>query len=373
MREAVARSAPFDRLVVLAAEVDLSSRPPAIARIPLDPSLRGRRIGVALRIGRFRGWGGGTGRFADDPETVRGLAELTRSLAAEARARGVPLAEIQLDYDCPESALADYPVLIDAVRAAVAPVPVTVTALPSWLRQERAFRKVAEAAGGYVLQVHALTAPARPGDPAVLCDPVAAARAAEDAGRFGRPFRVALPTYGYGAVFDARGQLLGVAAEGWSGPPGQEVRSDPAAMAELVRRWSRDRPAAMTGLLWYRLPVAGDARNWPWPTLRAVMAGRPPRHGLLATVRTPESGLAEIDLNATGEAAEIPPPGIQVRWSAGTLLAADGLAGYRVRIEPGGARLRSGSRGRSLAPGERRTVAWLRFEAPTEIHVEIVH
>jgi hypothetical protein len=76
---------------------------------------------------------------------------------------------------------------------------------------------------------------------------------------------------------------------------------------------------------------------------------------------------------ATGEATEPLPPEIRLRWSAGTLIAADGLAGYRtLSSEPGSMRLvlHSAVR-RGLAPGERRTVAWLRFQNPTEVDVEI--
>ncbi len=157
VREAVGRAADFRSLVVLGAEVDLSTRPFRIARPAIAwDVLKGRPVGLALRIGRFHGWGGGTGRFADEPETVRLLAGLAGDLAREARSHKLDLLEIQLDYDCPESKLADYPVLVEAVGRAVAPTPVTLTALPSWLRNERAFKKLARNADGFVLQVHFL-------------------------------------------------------------------------------------------------------------------------------------------------------------------------------------------------------------------------
>ncbi len=54
MREAVGRASDLDGLIVLAAEVDLSPRPPRIDRIPYDAeSLAGRRVGLAVRIGAF--------------------------------------------------------------------------------------------------------------------------------------------------------------------------------------------------------------------------------------------------------------------------------------------------------------------------------
>lgn len=380
VREAVGKAGDFRSLVVLAAEVDLSSRPPRIARPAIAwETLQGRPVGLALRIGRFHGWGGNagdTGRFADDPGTVRLLAGLAADLSREARSQGIDLQEVQLDYDCPESKLADYPVLVRAVDRAVDPTPVTLTALPSWLRHERAFRDLARSADGFVLQVHFLRTPTRPGEAVELVDPQEAVRAVEQAAKAGRPFRVALPTYAYGAVFDERGALLGLAAEGSRRSGRAEISANPRDIAALVRDWTASRPAEMQGLLWYRLPTADDARNWPWETLRAVMDGRVPKAALRAEVREPKPLLYEIDVVNTGE-AEIPLPSpLHILWDSrldsDTLMAADAIAGTRLfRSGPREARLEAPATVRPLRPGERRTVAWLRFTRPAEVHVEI--
>ncbi|MFL6292787.1 MAG: DUF3142 domain-containing protein [Thermoanaerobaculia bacterium] len=371
VREAVGQASGFAGLTVLAAEIDLSQSPVRVFRVGIDwQTLRssGRPVGIALRIGRFQGWGGGTGRFADDPETVRRLADLAGTLAREARAHGFAPREIQLDYDCPESKLADYPVLVEAVRKAVAPAPVTVTALPTWLRQERAFRRLSRSTDGVVLQVHSLRTPSRPGQRIDLVDPGEAARAVEDAAKAGRPFRVALPTYAYGAVFDRRGNVVGLSAE----RAGTEVAADPRAMAALVRRWTADRPPELAGLVWYRLPVASETHNWPRATLDAVMAGRAPRREVRTALRRPSPALVEIGVLNTGE-AEVPLPSpVDLRWESDTLIAADGLFGYRLRpTGPREARLESPAPIRGLRPGERRTIAWLRFQRSTEVHVDI--
>ena len=118
-----------------------------------------------------------------------------------------------------------------------------------------------------------------------LCDAANARRWVEQAGRLGVPFRVALPTYTDRIAFTADGKLLATEAEGathaW--PEGTVLRAfrpNAADLAALVGEWTKDRPASLTGLLWYRLPVSTDAQNWRWPTLAAVMQGRPPRHEL---------------------------------------------------------------------------------------------
>ena len=341
VREAVSQASDFAGLTVLAAEIDLSQSPLKAFRVGIDwQALRnaGRPVGLALRIGRFQGWGGGTGRFEDEPETVRRLADLAGDLAKQARSHGLGLREIQIDYDCPESKLSDYPVLIEAVRRSVSPTPVTITALPSWLRHHKAFRSLSRKADGVVLQVHSPRSPD-------LVDPSEAARAVEEAAKAGRPFRVALPTYS---------------------------TADPDAMAGLVRRWTADRPPELTGLVWYRLPVASDSHNWPRATLKAVMTGRAPRREIRTALRRPNPALVEIDLLNTGE-AEVPLPSpVDLRWDSDTLLAADSLFGYRLlQSGPRAARLESPEPTRGLRPGERRTIAWFRFQGSTEVHVEI--
>jgi hypothetical protein len=254
-------------------------------------------------------------------------------------------------------------------------VPVTITALPSWLRHRKALGELLTEADGWVLQVHSV-APPGPNGEMVLCDPAAAREAVERAARFERPFRVALPTYGYAAAFDPSGKLLGLSAEGlprtWpAGVTVREVRSDPAALAGLVRDWTADRPREMAGIVWYRLPVEGDRRNWSWPTLAAVMAGRAPRPEPRIARREPAPGLVEVDLINDGEADAPWPAAVRMRWEGKHLLAADALAGYRaLPAGPGELQIeRSGDR--LLRPGERRVIAWLRFSSPTEVRFEV--
>lgn len=377
VRAALARTSDLSALVILAAEVDLSTSPPRVTRAAYDPAALQRPVGLAVRIGRFGLRTQPAGRFQDDPELTRRLATLARRLVDEARTRGLKVAEFQLDYDCPESRLDDYPVLVRAVREAVSPVPVTITALPAWLRHRGEMKALLREADGWVLQVHSLEPPSRPDASIELCDPQAARRAVEDAARFRVPFRVALPTYSYLIAFAPTGKLLGVSAEGplTSWPRGVQVRmaaSDPAEIAGLVRGWTADRPAELSALIWYRLPVDGDRLNWSWPAFRAVRSGRPPRRDLQVRPRSPEPGLVEIDLANAGEAEEGWPFRVELEWGSGTLLVSDGLAGYRI--------VRTGPRtlymerqispwDRLLLPGDHRTIAWLRFDGDVEVFV----
>lgn len=377
VREA-GRTPELSALIALAAEVDLGARPPHIAEAAIDyASLRGsgKPVGLALRIGRFSRTGSDR-PLTGDPEAVRFVAALARRIVAAARTQGLLIRELQLDYDCPESRLVEYPLLIRAVQEAVAPVPVTITALPAWLGHRRDFAALSDAAGGFVLQVHSLAPPRRFDAEVLLCDPQAARRAVEAAARFRRPFRVALPTYGYMVAFDAQGKVLGLSAEGpllsWPRTAVLRVaRSDPGAMAGLVRQWTADRPAELAGILWYRLPSAADRLNWPWPAFRAVLAGRAPRLALRLDPRETEPGLVEVALVNSGEAEAPWPTLVTLAWDGAPLLAADGLAGYRIR-RTGAQEIRLDRDltpwDRPLRPGERRLVAWLRFAGAARVN-----
>jgi hypothetical protein len=371
VRDSVRQARDFAGLVVLAAEVDFQGRAPRVIRIPLDgETLRARPVGAAVRVGVL------PSLFADDPRLVWMLEGLVRDVAAEAKGKGIALSEIQIDYDCPASKLEDYHDLLPALRKAASPIPLTITALPSWMQRRRAFRKLIADADGYVLQLHSLAPPVGPDDEEIhLLEADTARGWVEKAVRFGRPFRAALPTYSYTAAFDADNNLLGLLAEGpllsWSGAKVRTVRSDPTVMAGLIRGWTRDRPQALTGVLWYRLPVPGDRMNWSWSTLRAVTAGRVPQGAIRSSIREPEPGLVEIDLFNAGEAQTSWPSTVRIHWNGEAPIAADGLAVYRMMpAQKGEIRLESTATG-LLRPGERRVVAWLRFAARTEVEVEL--
>ena len=153
----------------------------------------------------------------------------------------------------------------------------------------------------------------------------------------------------------------------------REVRTDPAAMAELVRHWSGTRPATLTGVIWYRLPTERDALNWRWPTLAAVMQGRAPQAKLTAELRRPEAGLVEVELTNTGEADHAGPVAVVLRWPAGALLASDALGGFgKVDATARSLQLRAQGQSLRLAPGERRAVGWLRFKDHADVEVQIL-
>jgi hypothetical protein len=304
------------------------------------------------------------------------LCDLASSLVAQARTNHVNLSELQIDFDCAESKLDGYRVWVEAIKKRVAPLPVTITALPSWL-DSRAFKRLAAVATNYVLQVHSVERPKNFDAAFTLCDPRVAKRAVERAGRIGVPFRVALPTYGYTLAFDMGGKFIGLSAEGprpnWpTNAQIREVASNPIELAALVRDWTVNRPAAMRGVIWYRLPTMVDNFNWRWPTLGAILAAQVPQEVLRVNPRRVESGLVEISLANAGELDISSRLAVEVRWSKARLVAGDALRDFELADRSlSAARFQTRSQSVRLRAGETLVLGWLRFDQDCEVQCEI--
>ena len=335
IQQADAPDSPLNGLCAAYAEIDpvAGSRPEVRRTVGLDwvfLAQRCRPIGFAVRVRAF------PGVVRTDKEPFPTLHGVIAELCAAADAAGVPRKEIQVDFDCPTSRLGGFATWLRALQTAFPKEHFTFTALPSWL-SSRGFAPLAAATGGYVLQLHWLRPPGADGHPAqTLCDPVQAEAAVARAAKIGVPFRVALPTYGYRLVLDADGKQLAGAGEGSAleaalPPPGGSVRTlmaDPAILARLVRGWQARRPAALQGVIWYRLPVAGERLNWTARTLWAVAAGRVPAGALKLRFETGgDGGSYNLRLYNDGEADAQLPALITVRC-AGEPLAADGVGGF---------------------------------------------
>lgn len=362
----------FAALPVLAAEVVFAEGRPKLTRVAVDFGAL-RKTGVdaypVIRIGQY------AGSFQAGAPATAYLIQLTRGLLAEWSKNEIEPREVQFDFDCPTSKLAGYRSWVQTLKNIAAPVPVTITALPTWLTS-RDFKALARAADGFVLQVHSFQAPGTASDPYILCDPAAAIAYVERAAKVGVPFRVALPTYGYRLIFDERGKLKGLAAEGTGGAwpehdRARVVKANPIELAGLVQRWTGQRPELLRGLIWYRLPNRDDELNWPWETLTTVMAGQVPEGRLAFHSQVNSGGLVELTVTNAGTSATSFPEQLELSWSKGRLVAGDGLGGFELEeTAVNGARLRRIRNGGSVEPGGRITVGWLRLSANTEVRIE---
>ena len=361
--------------VVLAAEASFRAGQLRIVKVSVDYAAlnsAGRPAGLALRIGPY------SGSFATNDAMATQLADLAAGLMDDWKNHGHSPSELQIDFDCAESHLAGYRHWIEAIGRKVEPTPVTITVLPSWLNSS-AFAPLARLAPNYVLQVHSLRRPTSVDAPMNLCDSDAARKAVERAGKIGVPFRVALPTYGYFVAFDAGGQFVGLSAEGpsldWPADTRiRTLRADPAAMAALIRQWTNDRPSSMTGIIWYRLPVAGDTLNWRTATLTAVMGGRAPMPSLHARVIRTEPSLAEIWLDNDGDADAPLNVQVAVHCPPDTIAASDALGGFEKDDAVPQLVFRAGSSSNNefLPPGDRRAIGWVRLVSDMEVQADVL-
>jgi hypothetical protein len=354
----------MDGVVVLGAEVGWNDGLARAARANIDWAvLRGRKVALAVRVGAYGG------PFKADDGAFQAIAGETNRLLDEARANGVAPGEFQLDFDCAQSKLAGYSVWVRALRQLVRPLPLVITALPAWLDEE-AFPALAREVDGYVLQVHSVPTLAESGR-AALCDTALARKWVGKASALGMPFSVSLPAYWCVAGYDGTGKLLGVAMDSvqpaW--PPGTsalEFSANADDIARLVAEWKRQRPAGMKELLWYRVPVATDRRNWRWPTLEAVMAGRKPAHRLDALLSQGENPV-DVSIVNRGEAEERGACAVTLNWEGSQATAWDALPGWTVTVQKERAvfATAAGDAGLRLSPGDRRSIGWIRYDKVT--------
>ncbi len=270
--------------------------------------------------------------------------------------------EIQCDFDCPQKRLDGYAVLLDGLKIAVGQIPLVPTALPSWL-DEGDFGRLVKGGPGYVLQVHSLQLPKRPGDSVVIFDPAEARTAAKKAARIAVPFRIAMATYGCEVRFGEDGKVLDVVSEDLAEvPPGMTKRSfalaDPVASARLIREWESERPEGLQGIIWYRLPVGGDRRNWPLETLRLVARGEI-SESLPVLEATPGPGARDLTVANHGKFPVRLPQEILIR---SRVIAADGAGAYRVEEAGDGVKfLLHDDIWPWLDPGKKIASGWLRM------------
>ena len=361
------RLGAFDHGTVLAAEVRIVAGHVVTQRVDLaEDALRGRPVALAIRVGPKA--------FAARDPFADELVALAQELVGDARANGIDVTELQLDYDCPSSRLSLYAEFLERLGedlGVLEPPPIlTVTALPTWLSHDE-MTAVADAVELYVLQLHSLEQPHHVTDRIALFEPKRARDTIERAGRLGRPFRVSLPSYGYLATFGADGRFIGLVAEAAPRPlpVGAQQRplmAEAPELARFVRSLHEDRPASLQAVAWYRLPVDGDRLAWRWPTLQRVMKGEPVAAALVieARPRPDDPLLVELVLRNDGSSDAAMPHALVV--SHGSLVAADALAGFSMtRRAPHSMTLEASAPSR-LPPGEQRVVAWLRRITTTE-------
>lgn len=365
---AAVRASKFAALHVLAAEFSFKNDKPEITVITPDWRAladAGRPVSAVLRVHAS------VGKNGWNEALIQEMRRLCTDTVSRFKAGGVNVAELQLDYDCAESRLADYARLLGALHM---DVPLCITALPAWLRHASA-KNLLRLSPGYILQVHSLHLPKNGGLTGLMDmheTQAAVARAVE----IGVPFRVALPTYSCVVEFADDGRVREVHGEDMPAGLALSARSyavldsDAYALSALVADWRTHASPLMQAIIWYRLPVRGDRLNWSAGLLEKVAAGETLKRGWVAAVRPDKEGHCEIILQQKGEAPDDLPREVLVSWQGGEAEGCDGLRGYKVTKQAPGSltlRLEQPTRFGRVQPGQQIVAGWLRLPEGPEV------
>ena len=375
LRDSIQRAQPdLKGFTVLAAEIDVrpDSRQQQIMSVDYPfLSTLSVPVGLAIRINPY------SGSFDKDAPASQSIHRIIKKVLEKARDAGFKPSEIQIDYDCAESKLAGYRQWIQALKKSFHSHPITITALPSWMNR-RQFKKLARDCDGYVLQVHSLEKPNSIQEKVQLCNPTRAIKWVQQAERFGVPFRVALPTYGYLVAYDQQGQFIGLTAEGVEPPWKHDsqiktVLSDPYEIANLIKAIRAKHPKNLSGFIWFRLPVDSDVLNWQWHTLQRLVQNQPLTERINVLLDWPQPGLVEVYLVNAGDVDRTDSFAVQLSFQ-NSCLAADGLRGYAV-VRHSAEVLLFASESQDglerLRAREKIKIGWCRFDKETEVKADV--
>jgi len=269
------------------------------------------------------------------------------------QAQGLSITGVEIDHDAGNARLAAYGDLLKHLRATLpSSLALSITALPAWLDNAQ-LPGLLSTVDSSVLQVHAVSDPRRG-----LFDADQARQWARAWSRITvKPFYLALPAYGV-ALLPGSSRAPIVESEVPVERAGQrrELFADPQQVHELAAQLRADPPAHLSGLIWFRLPLAHDRRAWSLTTLRAVARGDA-LDSRLTLQLSAHAGLYDISLDNQGN--------LDSAWPERLTLAvqgcegADALAGYALQQESDlltFTRLREGR----VAAGGQRAIGWAR-------------
>lgn len=287
-------------------------------------------------------------------DAQRAREEIT-ALLADWKAAGLTPQALEIDHDCASARLPGYIRFLNELRQALPPgIHLGITALPAWLSSPDLDALLAQVDGS-VLQVHGVSAP----ELGLFDADKALDWARRWSERSDRPFLLALPAYGAGLITGSGAAQVESEAPLSLAGERRELSADPRQVAGLLQRLHQDRPQHLAGLIWFRLPLAGDRRAWPYATLRAVALGEPLAADLQVTVEQPggQGVLHEFSLTNAGN-IPAPLPG-RLEIAARDCQAFDALPGYRMQRSDDGLVLERQASA-DLAAGQRRALGWAR-------------
>ena len=315
------------------------------SRARIDPALLkadGRPLVAVVRLD-------GQLKSLDQDEVIAQIQQML----GDWQALGLAPLGVEIDHDAGNARLPAYRTFLARLRQVLpTTLQLSITALPAWLDSPE-LPGLLTTVDSSVLQVHAVSDP-RQG----LFDPEQARRWAE---RWGdvttRPFYLALPAYGVALLTPENGAPV-VESEVPIDRGGErrELLADPQQVAGLTTKLRADPPVHLAGIIWFRLPLAGDRRAWSLTTLGAVARGDRLDSRMRLHVEE-RGGLYDIRLVNQGN-LDSPWPQ-RLTLAVGACDGVDALAGYTLQQTPGVLTFTRIKEGR-LAAGAQRAIGWAR-------------
>ncbi|QPT12553.1 DUF3142 domain-containing protein [Serratia rubidaea] len=279
-------------------------------------------------------------------------------LVQQYRAAGLSVVGIEIDHDAATTRLPQYRDALRRLRRQLpADVQLSITALPAWLDSPQ-LPALLRQVDSSVLQLHAVLSPQQG-----LFDSRLALRWTQRYAQVtNKPFRIALPAYGMGLVgVDAQGAQVESEASLRVAGSLRELTVAPQHIADFLQRLSAHPQPHLRGVVWFRLPLAGDRRAWSMNTLRRVIRQQPlhSRWQVKMRPQPQQNGLYDLIIANDGP-ADAPLP-TAVTLAAGDCLAADAVGRYR--LDATATQLRFIRTGDELVrAGQSRPLGWLRCQ-----------
>ena len=280
--DAVEQASPHvDRFRILTAQWRVGDAPVVVDLVPGREAFAGQQLVPVVRLD-------GT-RLAIAPKDVAAMLD---EQIAMFEAAGAMVISVKIDHDAATAAVGDYADWLARLRAELPDdLALWITTLPDW-RHSPDIAQLLNGVDAYTLQVHAVT-----DNGAKLMDTELALDWVQAFDQLSRTdFYAALPNYQLRAGLDESGERVFLEGEAEVAATAAIERSlfvAPGELAEWISRLSLNTPRSMAGLVWFRLPVAGDRNNIGLQTLNALLNGDP----LSADVRVLASRISEDSSN----------------------------------------------------------------------------
>jgi hypothetical protein len=291
------------------------------------------------------------------------LTEKLQPILALYQQAGIELAGIEIDYDCARSQLAAYRLWLTQFHAALPKdLPVSITALPDWLKSAE-FGPLSAQVSQLTMQLHAVLSP----EQGLFAPELAKKWAIAAAAQSQSPLYFALPAYHSALISPASNnktaQSSTAAPQYWveSEVPldiqgeRKELRVDPLLVQQWLFWLQQQQLARVKGIVWFRLPLPSDQRSWAYATLAAVASGQPLKTDLQLRLQKTPAGFDLIAKNHGNLALLFATP---IRLKASNCNGADALAGFRLSQQQQEYQLAPTTAVQPLAVNSSRTLAW---------------